>query len=285
MMGKGIVSIVLAMSATAGFSQALTAAETEVDMAFRYLRSENRTLFRLVGAEYVGTTTTPIASDFFWDRPAISTAQDLKMELLEARNGVWTNRSVADGKHVWGIDLVKNTYSAARYGSYTAVKPTDYEVNGFQSLNVATTGQSQLLARMAREIWAGTGSMYRPWIPASTNRTEYTLQGAGGTYNDPVVATRQYVSTDTKKFHIYWLTKASVPTRSITFELNQDSSTSNWKLGAIYYSDVSRLGASSKLVDWKVDVYTGTLPSAGNFSYVPAAGSRAVAGPRPNGSG
>ncbi len=285
MIRTGIAFVAVAMAVSTGYGQALTASETEVDMAFKYLRSEPKVLFRLIGNETLGTATTPITTDLFWDRPFPSTAQDMKLELLEGRNGIWTNRIVADGRHVWGINLLRDTYSTARYGSYAAAKPEDYEQNGLQSLNVHTTGQSTLLARMAREIWAGIDAIYRPWIPASSNRGEFTVSGAGGTEADPVVPAREYVSSGTKKFHMYWLSKAGTYTRSLVFELNHDSDTDTWKLGAIYYSDVSKVGATTKLVDWKVDIYTGTLPTAGNFTYTPSATARAIASPKPNGGG
>lgn len=285
MIRTGIAFVAAAMVASTAYSQTLTASEAEVDMAFKYLRSEPQALFRLVGNEYLGSATTPIATNLFWNRPYPSTAQDMRMELLEGRNGVWTNRVVADGRHVWGINLLRDTYSTARYGAYTAAKPEDYEQNGLQSLNVYTTGQSSLLARMAREIWAGTDAIYRPWIPASTNRGEFTLVGAGAPQPDPVVPSREYVSSDTKKFQMYWLTKAGLPSRSLVFELNHDTTADRWNLSAIYYADVSKVGSTTKLVDWKVDVYTGTLPVAGNFSYTPSATARAVASPRPNGGG
>ncbi len=283
MIGKGLAIIALGSLVSIGFSQALTAAESEVDQAFKLLRGESDVLLRLAGNEYVGSTTTAFASDFFWSRPALSIAQDMKMELLEGRNGLWTHRVVGDGRHVWGIDLSKNTYSTARYGAYTATKPADYEQNGLQSLNVYATGQSSLVARLAREVWGGFDALYRSWIPASSNRSETSVQGAGSTFSDPVVTTRQYVSSDTKKFHVYWTTKAGTPVRSIAFELNEISG--NWRLGAIYYSDLARFGATTKLTDWRTDVYTTPLPTAGTFTYTPPAGARAVAGPRPNSGG
>jgi hypothetical protein len=207
------------------------------------------------------------------------------MELVESRNLVPTHRVVADGRHVWGIDLLRNTYSTARYGSYTAARPTDYEQNGFQSLNIFSADQSVWLARLVREVWAGTGATYRPWVPASSNRSEFTLVGPGLTQNDPVVSTRIYASSDIKKFHIYWVTKAGVPTRSLTFELDQDTTSGNWNLTTIYYSDRTRIGTVNRLIDWRTTAYTGLLPSAGNFTFTPSAGARAIASPRPNGAG
>lgn len=266
-------------------AQSLTASETEVNQAFVNLRGADKALFHLSGSEVFGATTTPIASDFFWSRPIPSTAQDMKMELVEARNGLQVHRVVADGQHVWGVDLVKNTYSASRYGSYTATAPTDYEVNGLQSVNLLTSAQSALLARMAREVWGGTTAMYRPWIPASANRSERTVSGTGDTFTDPVVTTRTYASTDTTKYHVYWVTQNGTPVRSLTWYLEYNGGTGSWDLKSIYYSDLSKRGSVSRLVDWKADIYTGVLPSSGNFVYTPAAGSRAVAGPRPNGSG
>jgi hypothetical protein len=268
-----------------GFSQSLTTSELEVDQALKNLRPSAQALLRLTGAEYFGSTTTPIASDFFWDRPGITSSQNMKIELLEARNNVWTRRVVADGRHVWGVDLIKNTYSTSRYGSYTATKPTDYETNGFQSVNILASSQSAWQARLAREIWGGTDAMYRQWIPASTNRNEFTVTG-GAAYADPVVLTRSYSSTSTKKFHIYWLAKAGVAQRSVTFELDQSTTTSAWNLTAVYFSDRTRVGAVDRLIDWKIDVLTTLpLPAIGNFVYTPPAGAKAIASPRPNGSG
>ena len=275
----GASTLMSAMS----MAQALSASEQEVDQAFKNLRSTPNALLRMMGTEYFGSTQTPFASDLFYNRPAISNLQDLKMELVEARNSIQERRVVADGRHVWGVDLLKNTYSTARYGSYTATKPTDYEQNAFQSLNVYAAGQSAWQARMAREVWSGTDAIYRPWIPPSSNRSEYTVEG-GATSPDAVVTTRNYVSTAAKKFHTYWVTKAGTPTRSLTFELDQDN-VGNWNLTAVYFSDRATVGTVQRLIDWKLDVYTGTLPSTGIFSYIPPAGARAVAGPRPNGSG
>lgn len=270
----------LALVSAGAFGQALTASEVEVNTTFATLRGSSQALLRLVGTEYTVTGNIPIQSDFFFDRPTASLAQDLKMELLEARNLVTTRRVVADGRHVWGVDLLKNTYSSSRYGSYTATRPADYEVNGFQSVNVLATGQSALMTRMAREIWGGTTSQYRPWIPPSSNRQEFTIQGVGGSLADPVVPTRTYTSTATKKYHLYWTTKSGTPNRSLAFELT-DPGTGIYALTAVFYSD----RIASRLIDWKTDVYTGVLPSAANFVYTPAAGTRAIAGPRPNGGG
>lgn len=274
------------MVSAASFGQSLTASEVEVDQAFKTLRGENKALFRLIGAEYFGSTTTPINVDLFYDRPVGKTMQDLRMELLEARNGAWTRRVVADGRHVWGVDLVKNTYSTARYGSYNATKPADYEQNGFQSLNVLSNGQSSWLSRLTREVWGGNDAVYRPWIPASSNRSEATVQGTGATFADPVVPTRIYASSLTKKYHVYWLSKAGTPVRSLTFELVENASGTAWNLNAIYFSDRTAVGSVAKLTDWKADLFVGTaLPAAGNFAYTPSPGARAIAGPRPNGSG
>jgi len=274
----------LFLVSASGYAQALSPSELEVDAAFKRLRPEPSALLRLVGAEYFGSTTTPIQSDLFWNRPALSTAQDMRIELLEARNAVWTRRVVADSRHVWGVDLVKNTYSTARYGTYTGNKPNDYEANGLQSVGILASGDSSWLARMVREVWGGTDALYRPWIPASTNRAEFTVAG-GATYADPVVNTRAYASSSTKKFHIYWLQKAGVPVRSVTFELDENQATATWNLTAVYFSDRVNKGAIQRLVDWKATVYTGTLPAAGNFTFTPSVGARAIAGPRPNGSG
>jgi len=266
-------------------AQVLTPAETEINQAFANLRGVDKVYVHLYGNEYVGATTTPIATDLFWDRPLASTAQDMKMEMIESRNGIQLRRIVADGQHVWGIDLLKNTYSASRYGSYTATKPTDYEVNGLQSLNLLASSQSAFLARMTREVWGGIASAYRPWIPASAVRNEQSVVGTGSTFNDPVVPTRTYTGTPTTKYFVYWVTKSSVPVRSLTFELEYNSTTTNWDLASLYYSDYSKVGASTRLVDWQADVYTGVLPATGNFVYSPLPGARAIAGPRPNGTG
>lgn len=273
----------LSVFAATGAAQSLTVSEQEVDQAFKNLRSAEKALYRLIGSEKFGSSTTPFASDFFYDRPLASVSQDLKMELVEARNALVTRRVVADGRHVWGIDPIKNTYSTVRYGSYTAARPTDYEQNALQSMNVLASGQSAWPARMAREVWGGTGALYRSWIPASSNRSEYTVEG-GASQTDPVMTTRSYVSTPIKKFHIYWITKAGTPTRSLTFELKQDSS-SAWQLKAVYYTDVVQQGAIQRVTDWKMDIYTGVLPTPGIFTYTPAPGAKAIAGPRPNGSG
>lgn len=278
----GIVCFCLASSVLA---QSLTPSEQEVNIAFATLRGYDKTLFRLQGNEYFGSTTTVLQSDFFWDRPLLSSAQDMKFELLEAQNSVLFRRVVGDGRHAWGIDLAKSQYSVARYGSYTAAKPADYESNGLQNLNVLASGQSSYLARLTREVWGGVGSQYRPWIPASSNRGEFTVQGVGATLKDPVVPTRVYSASLTKKFHVYWVTQNGVNTRSLTFELDENSGTGNWDLTAIYYSDYVKLGKIGRMTDWKTTIYTGILPSPGNFIYTPIAGSRAVAGPRPNGGG
>lgn len=266
-------------------AQTLSAAETEVNQAFANLRGVDKVYIHLGGNEYVGATTTPVATDLFWDRPLLSVAQDMKIEMIESRNAIQQRRIVADGQHVWGVDLLKNTYSASRYGSYTATKPTDYEVNGLQSFNLLAGSQSALLARMTREVWGGTLASYRPWIPATAVRSEMTVSGTGMRFDDPVVPTRTYVSTATTTYHVFWVTKNSVPVRSLAFELAYNDTTMNWDLAAIFYSDFSKVGASNRLVDWKADIYTGVLPSTGNFIYSPLPGSRAIAGPRPNGSG
>ncbi len=266
-------------------AQLLTPSEQEVNIAFATLRGMDKVLFRMQGAEYIGSITTPIQSDLFWNRPITAIpAQDLQIELIEARNLVQTRRIVADGRHLWTVDLTKPQYSVARYGSYGAAMPTDYDSNALQSFNLSANGQSALLARMVREIWGGTTSQYRPWIPSSTNRSEFTIQG-GATYADPVVPTRVYVSSLTKKYFVYWLTKSGVKTRSLTFEMDFNNTTTNFDLTAIYYSDNSAMGSTNRLTDWKMTVYTGILPASGNFAFTPAAGWRAVAGPRPNGSG
>lgn len=285
-MRSKLITTTLFSCLAVGFAsaQALSASETDVNQAFITLRGIDKVLFRLQGNIYYGATTTPISSDLFWDRPAASTAQDMKLELLEAQNSIVTHRVVGDGQHLWSADLLKNTYSVARYGSYTATVPTDYFQNGLQSFNLLASGQSALLARMTREIWGGLAASYRPWIPASTNRSEATISG-GATATDPVVPKRSYVSTPTTEFHVYWLTKAGIPTRSLTFELVQNPTTGGWDLGTIYFSDSSQIGATTRLVDWRTDVYTSILPSTGNFVFTPTPGARAIAGPRPNGSG
>lgn len=274
----------LALAAGAAMAQSLTPSELEIDAAFKLIRPEPVALLRLIGSEYMGSTTTNLNSDLFWSRPFGSTSQDLQMELLEGRNSVWQRRIVADGRHVWGVDLVKNTYSTARYGSYTATKPADYESNALLSVGILSDGHSSWISRMAREVWGGTDALYRPWIPASSNRSEYTVQG-GASIKDPVVQTRTYVSSTTKKFHIYWLQKAGTPVRSVTFELDENQVSNAWHLKAVYFSDRVKIGTVDRLTDWKTEVFSGVLPSSGNFAFVPGPGARAIAGPRPNGSG
>jgi hypothetical protein len=283
-MTKFALTFAVGLAAVSSFAQTLTPSEQEVNIAFNTLRGVDKVLFRLQGNEYFGPSTIPIATDLFWDRPVPSSGQDMRFEMLEARNSILTSRVVGDGRHMWGIDLLRNTYSASRYGSYTAAKPADYEVNGLQSFNLLSTGQSAWIARMTREIWGGTVAQYRPWIPASSLRSEQSVQG-GATFPDPVVPTRVYNSSLTKEFFVYWTKKGGVPTRSLTFELDLNAATSNYDLSAIYFTDVSTVGATSRMVDWKTTVFTGVLPSTGNFVYNPPAGARAVAGPRPNGGG
>ncbi|MBC8065945.1 MAG: hypothetical protein H7Y17_14020 [Chlorobia bacterium] len=286
MIQKAMLCGALALATASSFGQALSATEAEIDVAFKTLRGSSQALFRLTGNEYFGSTTTPFTSDLFWSRPVpvTPTSQDLRIELRESRNGIPMRRVVGDGRHVWGVDFARNTYSTARYGSYDGVKPTDYEQNGLQSMNLLATGQSAWVARMTREIWGGLDAYYRPWIPLSNGRSEYTVQGGASTA-DPVVTTRAYISTVTKTFFIYWLTKGGVATRSLTFEMDENATTGNKDLTAIYYSDRSQVGATARLIDWKVDVFSGVLPTPGNFTYVPGAGAKSVAGPRPNGGG
>jgi hypothetical protein len=285
MIKRAAACTLLLAGACLSFGQLLTAAELEVDQAFKNLRSATQAQFQLTGTDYIGPTATPFGTTLTYNRPLASVAQDLQMELIESRNLIRTRRGVADGRHVWAADLLNNTYSTARYGNYTAVRPTDYEQNAFQSLNVFTADQSVWPARIVREIFGGTTALYRPWIPASTVRTEYTIQVGTGPIADPVVPTRIYTPTPTKKFHMYYLTKSGVVPRAMTFEMDINGGTGAWDLTSIYYSDKSKVGVQNRLIDWKMDIYQGILPTAGNFVYTPAPGARAIASPRPNGSG
>ncbi len=279
MIAKAFVSGLLCACYVGATAQALSLSEVEVDQMFKNLRGSQQVMLRMTGVEYLASGNTPFATDLFYSRPLASAAQDLKMEMIEARGGLNLRRVVADGRHVWGVDLVKNTYSASRYGSYTAVRPTDYEQNVFQSLNVQSGSQSAFLSRMVREVWGGTDAQYRPWIPNSSIRSEMTIQG-GASLPDPVVITRNYISTPAKIFHVYWLTKGGVPSRSVTFELD-DPGSGVLKLSSIYYSDRT----STRLIDWKMDVLGLPFPYPANFVYSPPAGAKAIAGPRPNGGG
>jgi hypothetical protein len=63
MIRRAIASSLLVLSASVGFGQALTPSETEVDQAFKNLRSAPQALFRLQGTDYIGTLGSPRPED------------------------------------------------------------------------------------------------------------------------------------------------------------------------------------------------------------------------------
>lgn len=279
-------SIALAtIVATLASSMALgqTNAESEITQTFANLRGLDKVYFRLNGNEYFGKSTTPIAVDVFWSRPLASTAQDMKLEIVESRANLQSRRILADGKYVWGVDPIKNTYQSSIYGSYATITPTNYVQNGLQAINLMASGQSAWLSRLCLEVWAGDDSLFRPWIPASSNRSERTVEGVGDSFPDPLVSSRIYVSSDSTKYYVYWLTRSGVVTKSLTFQTEYNQDTNQWDLKKIYQTETTRIGSVDRTVDWTIDVYTGVLPSNGNFVFVPPANARPIASPRATG--
>jgi hypothetical protein len=66
------------------------------------------------------------------------------------------------------------------------------------------------------------------------------------------------------------------PERTATFRF-QRTAPGQWDLTEIYFADRQRLGSSVRVMDWRISIYTGSLPSGTNYKFVPPSNARAVA--------
>lgn len=244
---------------------------------------------RVDGVEYLDASPTPIATDIYFASTLGPVGEQLTLESLEYRGITLAQRIVGDGISVWANNPVRNEYSASAYGVYNGSQPTTYRSNLLSSFESSLKGMSAYGGRLLREIYGVGGAMYRDWLPAipDWNRPGESWPKVfenGGSYRDPIF-NRLFVSVASQKDYIVY--EAARPTRrAIIFErtwMTRPNGTTGWLLTKVYILEHNRLANRDRFVDAALSAYPNMVPTSADFTFQPAPGSRAIAGPKPAG--
>ncbi len=253
------------------------------------LQAPKQMMLELTGTETLGPRVNNLYSNayFSWDPTAPNAFA--KAEINDYVNNAHTRRIAADGTTIWAYSFPQNAYTSFRYGTYSGTPPTDFRINMFSELMRASEGPAVFLARLLRETYSGytndqsklgntfDTANYTTWLPGAT----VSVVTGGASMQDPVAKNRTYQSVPggLDEFVVY--TYAQRPQRSAAFHLTVNSTVGGWNLSEVYYADEKYLNPSTpRLLDWKITVYTGTLPSTTNFVFIPPAKARAIANVR-----
>lgn len=247
--------------------------EKNIGMAFSLLRQEKEVMFELDGTDQMGSRTTNFYSNAYFQWDPNNPDAFAKSEINDFVNNVHTHRIVGDGQTLWSYDFGQNAYSAFNYGAYSGAPPEGFRTNLLQEMASSSKGPTIFLARMLREIFAGTNAQYTPWLPMAT--VTYIVKGSVP-MTDPVATNRTYAGDDQNSFVVY--TYATRPQRSAAFHLVRSSITDPWSLGEIYYADLQKLSAANtRFLDWKIVVRTVPFPANATYIFKPPTTARPIA--------
>ncbi|CAN5471434.1 hypothetical protein BH11ARM1_BH11ARM1_09860 [soil metagenome] len=236
--------------ATVASSQAQFVGEDRILQAFDKLRTEDQLYLFTEGSETTGSVTKQLATHVYWKYENTGETSRARMEVLQYQDGILLHRIVADGENVYDYQPKTAQYSVTNYGGFGAARSSTYVRDMLQYVNRLSQGQEAFPVRLMREMHAEDSTVYRSWMPG----IEPKMLGAGVT-PDPIYPTRTYTDTASVDFLQY----DSEPKRTITFELDDDSPSDAYKLGAVSYSEDSMIGGKHRISEWKITPFPGLI--------------------------
>lgn len=197
----------------------------------------------------------------------------LQAEILEYSGPISTpdvalpyvRRLAGDGTNFWFFHALRNEYRSVRYGAINAPTPATYRADFFKLLNLDTRDQSAPATRILTEIFSGTASAYRPWIPSAS-----ALSYPVASFADDLVPARVYnpIPGTLAFAYLYEPTMS----RDVAFQL-ESTSTGRWNLAAAYGADLVGGG----LREWSLTLDLAPTILANQFAFVPPVNARPIA--------
>lgn len=262
------------IATTVAFAQTTGGGATDaVHSAFVNFAPERKVRIRLQGTEKYGDAEMSIVGELYWSLDYDSAGHPLaKVEYTEWRDGIQVQRAVGDGKTYYDFAPLKNQYWVTSYGTHGPTPPARYLVNLVDNFTSSMKGTATYLGRFLREVYALNG--FRAWIPGGS---EFLITKDTPPTHDPVIEDRIYAGTDESNVALFWT--GNPARKSLAFELGAEPSGIPKK---IYFAEVSKVGDKVRVVDWTAQIFTGFIPAAEDFIFVPPANARPLTGPRPN---
>lgn len=254
--GLGLVGLAAAQTTTG----ALDPSEVPLQSALEQLRSQQYLYLSITSTDTVAGKATTTATDLWWsiENPGTVNAVakiDLirKLEPASGSGGSPVNmfRVIGDGTNLYVYDFFKYEVSTVPYGPVTSSNQAQYVPNLLDLVNAAARGVDTYGADFLRQVYGGTASTYRRWIPAASP------QGSG-----------QAV--------VY--TQARPAERQITFQYTTDASNPSnviYTITEIDGEEAKNIGSTRRVTTWKIVPLAPTTISADFFTpfgvYVPKA--------------
>jgi hypothetical protein len=230
-------------------------AETQIRSAFTDLRSYPSFSVTLNGVDELGGKQKQIQTRLWWLSSSDAKGNAVrKLECTEWIDGILTSRTVADGTTMWSLDVARNRYTVATYGTYGGTMPTNYVRAVVMAFTSGAKGPTQYLARLLSDLFGTDGVQYTPWLKSTVagEQTE-VLVGTG------------YVSYRFGNPVYKWMRYTLYPDEY-----------GNFRLYSFDLRDAGKVGDKARAIWWLATVDTVTPPPAGTFTFTPPAGSQAV---------
>jgi hypothetical protein len=230
-------------------------AETQIRSAFADLSSHPSFHIRLTGTDEIGGKQKQLETHLYWLSSSDEKGNAVrKLECSEWVDGVLTTKIVADGTTMWALDVGRNQYTVATYGTYGAGAPSNYVRGLVLAFTSSAKGPTQYLARLLSDLFAAGGVQYTPWLKSNVagEPTDISI-GAGWVsylFGNPVHKWMRYT---------LW-----------------PDGYGNFILSSFDLKDTTTVGGKTRNLSWLAEVDTVTEPPAGTFTFTRPAGSHAV---------
>lgn len=207
----------------------------------------------LDGTEQIGDKITTLRTVAYWFQDIEDGRPMSKLEISGYVDGTRTFRIVGDGTTAWAYDMVRNEYTANRYGNFSGAQPPTYVNALFSTLKSVIRGQHAYPLRLLTETYSGEVARYTTWAPGTT--VEDNGQTVRYELGDPV-----------RRRLEFWY-HPLVP---------------NTVIDHVDFYDKVSLGSRTREITWSMTISSFDIALEEDpFTFVPPAGSRAVSGLRP----
>ncbi|HTQ10654.1 MAG TPA: hypothetical protein VMI31_11320, partial [Fimbriimonadaceae bacterium] len=247
---RAVSTLVIASAACAGVAQTLpnppyewlTGQEQGIESAFKLLRANNEILAVLSGTDRIGSTTSTLYSNAFFDWDMANPDSFAKAEINDYVNNAHLRRIVGDGTTLWSYDFARNSYTTFRYGAYSGAPPQGFRSNMLQELGSSARGSTVYLARLLKEVFSGDYAQYSDWFPGA-GITLVSTNSKTTSMTDPIDSNRVYTADQSDYYVVY--TYKTRPSRSAAFHFTQSDSSQPWVLSDIEYAERQTFNAST----------------------------------------
>lgn len=252
MLSRLLVLACLGFTAATALSQ-VAPAEQPIQSALTGLRTHAGLQVVLSGTQSAGEASETFTTTLYWFESIEDGRPVVRVEVVGDKNAAEVFRIVGDGVTLWAYDARRNEYSATRYGNYRGAQPENYVNALLGALGSMIEGRSALPVRLLNQVYGGESARYRSWLPGAT----------------PVNS------------GISVLYQLGSPVRR-RLEFRYTGVDPAVLIDSIDYYDRVELGSIVRETTWQISPLSlDAVPAEANFSFVPPAGSRAIAGVRP----